>query len=86
MQYLYDQTGKRYLDLIAGVATAGMGHCHPRITKALAEQLHTLQHHTSLYMNHQMSLYAKELAEKLPEGIDCMYFTSSGSEANSLAT
>lgn len=33
-----------------------------------------------------MSLYAKELAEKLPEGIDCMYFTSSGSEANSLAT
>ncbi len=32
MQYLYDHTGRRYLDYIAGVSTVGVGHCHPRIT------------------------------------------------------
>ena len=37
MQYMYDHTGKRYLDLIAGINTVGVGHCHPRITKAVAK-------------------------------------------------
>lgn len=37
MQYLFDQNGKRYLDLFAGVATSGMGHCHPRITAKIKE-------------------------------------------------
>jgi alanine-glyoxylate transaminase/(R)-3-amino-2-methylpropionate-pyruvate transaminase len=37
MQYLYDHTGRRYLDLFAGVSTSGMGHCHPRITSKMKE-------------------------------------------------
>ena len=39
MQYLWDETGKRYLDAIAGVATVTVGHCHPRIVEALREHL-----------------------------------------------
>lgn len=37
MQYLFDHTGRRYLDLFAGVATSGMGHCHPRINAKIKE-------------------------------------------------
>jgi alanine-glyoxylate transaminase/(R)-3-amino-2-methylpropionate-pyruvate transaminase len=42
MQYLYDHTGRRYLDLFAGVSTSGMGHCHPRITSKMKEQIDKL--------------------------------------------
>jgi len=45
-----------------------------------------LQHITTIYLNDQHSMFAEELVEKLPEGIDTVYFTSSGSEANALAT
>ena len=86
MQYLYDEKGNRYLDLYAGVATSGMGHCHPRITAKIQEQVKKLQHTTCIYLNDQHCLYAEELSAKLPEGIDQIYFTSSGSEANSMAT
>ena len=37
MQYLFDQEGKKYLDLFAGVATSGMGHCHPRINDKIKQ-------------------------------------------------
>lgn len=39
MQYLYDVTGKRYLDLFAGIVTVSVGHCHPEIVKAGQEQM-----------------------------------------------
>mmetsp|Transcript_39344 Transcript_39344/g.60141 ORF Transcript_39344/g.60141 Transcript_39344/m.60141 type:complete len:183 (+) Transcript_39344:331-879(+) len=42
-------------------------------------------HTTTIYLNDQHSLFAEELADKLPEGLDCVYFTSSGSEANAIA-
>jgi alanine-glyoxylate transaminase/(R)-3-amino-2-methylpropionate-pyruvate transaminase len=86
MQYLYGHDGKRYLDLFAGVSTSGMGHCHPRITAKIKEQADKLQHTTTIYMNDEHCLYAEELAAKLPEGLDYIYFTSSGSESNALAT
>lgn len=86
MQYLFDHTGRKYLDLFAGVATSGMGHCHPRITAKIKEQADKLQHTTTIYMNDEHSLYAEELAAKLPEGLDYIYFTSSGSETNAFAT
>lgn len=63
-----------------------MGHCHPRIISKMKEQVDTLNHTTTVYLNDQHSMYAKELADKLPEGLDCIYFTSSGSEANALAS
>lgn len=84
-QYIYDHTGKRYLDLASGICTMIVGHSHPRIVSKLKEQVEKLQHTTTVYLHDQESLYAEELAAKLPEGIDNIMFCSSGSEANYLA-
>jgi len=51
MQWCYDQTGYRYLDFLGGVNTIGVGHCHPRITAAIKEQLDRVQHLTTIYLN-----------------------------------
>jgi len=87
MQYLYDETGRRYLDLFAGIVTVSCGHSHPRIVAAMDEQLHTLQHTTTIYLHPTMALFAKKLASKMPRGsgLDVTYFVNSGSEANDLA-
>ena len=85
MQYLYDETGRRYLDLFAGIVTVSVGHCHPKVTRAMEAQLETLQHTTTIYLHPGFALLAKKLASKMPPGLDVTYFTSSGSEANDLA-
>ena len=85
MQYLYDETGKRYLDLLAGIATVSVGHCHPRFVQRVTEQMSTLQHATTIYLHPNFPMLAKKLASKMPPGLDVTYFTNSGSEANDLA-
>jgi alanine-glyoxylate transaminase/(R)-3-amino-2-methylpropionate-pyruvate transaminase len=85
MQWLFDETGKRYLDLLAGIVTVSCGHCHPRVTAAIKEQVDTLQHATTIYLNPNLPLMAKKLAGKMPPGLDVTYFVNSGSEANDLA-
>ena len=85
MQWLYDETGKRYLDMFAGIVTVSCGHAHPRITAAIKEQVDTLQHATTIYLHPNYVQFAKKLASKMPEGLDVTYFTNSGSEANDLA-
>ena len=85
MQYLYDDTGKRYLDGFAGIVTVCAGHCHPYITQKTSEQLHTLQHTTTIYLHPTIAEYAKMLAERLPGQLSVCYFVNSGSEANDLA-
>jgi alanine-glyoxylate transaminase/(R)-3-amino-2-methylpropionate-pyruvate transaminase len=85
MQYLFDQTGRRYLDLFAGIVTVSCGHCHPKILKQVLEQTETLQHTTTIYLHPNLALYAQKLASKMPEGLDVTYFVNSGSEANDLA-
>ena len=85
MQYLYDETGRRYLDMLAGIVTVSCGHCHPKITARIKEQVDTLQHATTIYLNPNMPALAKKLASKMPEGLDVTYFVNSGSEANDLA-
>lgn len=85
MQYLYDETGRRYLDLFAGIATVSCGHCHPRVTQRMREQLETLQHATTIYLHPNMARLAEELVAKMPAGLDTVYFLNSGSEANDLA-
>jgi len=85
MQYMFDETGKRYLDLFAGITTISAGHCHPEVTKAAKDQTDKVTHTTTIYLNNQIAEYAEELAQKLPEGLDVIYFTNSGSEANDLA-
>ncbi len=85
MQYLFDETGRRYLDLFAGIVTVSVGHCHPRVTRAMQEQLATLAHTTTIYLHPNFARMAAKLASKMPPGLDVTYFTNSGSEANDLA-
>ena len=85
MQYLYDETGRRYLDLLAGIVTVSVGHCHPKFVERVTQQVGTLQHATTIYMHPNFPMLAKKLASKMPPGLDVTYFTNSGSEANDLA-
>lgn len=85
MQWLYDETGRRYLDLFGGIVTVSVGHCHPKVVRAVQEQAATLPHGTTIYLHPNFPLLAKKLASKMPPGLDVTYFTSSGSEANDLA-
>jgi alanine-glyoxylate transaminase/(R)-3-amino-2-methylpropionate-pyruvate transaminase len=85
MQYLFDETGRRYLDLIAGIVTVSVGHCHPRVTRAMQEQLARLAHTTTIYLHPNFARFAEKLASKMPPGLDVTYFVNSGSEANDLA-
>ncbi len=85
MQYLYDEIGRRYLDLFAGIVTVSCGHCHPKVLAAINEQMNALQHTTTIYLHPNIGAYAKALAAKMPSGLDVSYFVNSGSEANELA-
>ena len=85
MQWLFDETGRRYLDMFAGIVTVSCGHCHPKVTKAIHDQVDTLQHSTTIYLHPGMPELAKKLASKMPKGLDVTYFVNSGSEANDLA-
>ncbi len=51
MQYLWDETGRRYLDAIAGIVTVSVGHCHPKVVERVREQVGRLQHTTTLYIH-----------------------------------
>ena len=85
MQWLFDETGKRYLDMLAGIVTVSCGHCHPKVTRAIHHQVDRLQHSTTIYLHPGMAEFAKKLASKMPKGLDVTYFVNSGSEANDLA-
>lgn len=85
MQYLFDEKGKRYLDLIGGIVTVSVGHCHPKVIEKTKAQIDRLQHTTTIYLHPNIGLLGKKLASKMPEGLDCTYFVNSGSEANDLA-
>ncbi len=87
MQYLWDETGKRYLDGFAGIVTVSVGHCHPKVVQAVQKQLGTLQHVTTIYLHPTIGQFAKKLTDHMPAGsnLSNWYFTNSGSEANELA-
>ncbi|MGI8400892.1 MAG: aspartate aminotransferase family protein [Gemmatimonadaceae bacterium] len=85
MQWLFDETGRRYLDMFAGIVTVSCGHCHPKIVAAIEKQVETLQHTTTIYLHPNFPLLAKKLASKMPKGLDVTYFVNDGSEANDLA-
>ena len=81
--YLEDEHGKKYLDALTGIAVVGLGHAHPNVANALAEQAKKLTHTSNLY---QIPLQTK-LAAKLCEisGMDSAFFANSGAEANEAA-
>ncbi|KAL9251786.1 Alanine--glyoxylate aminotransferase 2 homolog 1, mitochondrial-like protein [Drosera capensis] len=85
MQYLFDDSGRRYLDAIAGVVTVSCGHCHPDVLNAVIEQSKLLQHATTIYLHHAIADFAEALASKMPGNLKVVYFVNSGTEANELA-
>ena len=85
MQYLWDETGRRYLDGFAGIVTVSVGHCHPKVVDRVRDQVGLLQHATTIYLHPTVGQYAKKLADHLPGELKVCYFTNSGSEANDLA-
>jgi acetylornithine/N-succinyldiaminopimelate aminotransferase len=78
--YLFDESGNRYLDLVAGIAVCALGHAHPRITRAIADQAATLVHCSNLYHHEPAGTLADRLAEL--SGFDAVFFCNSGTEAN----
>jgi acetylornithine aminotransferase/acetylornithine/N-succinyldiaminopimelate aminotransferase len=78
--YLFDVAGKRYLDLGAGIAVCCLGHAHPAITEALAEQSRKLIHVSNLYFTEPQGRLAAELVKRIGAG-KC-FFSNSGAEAN----
>jgi 4-aminobutyrate aminotransferase-like enzyme len=82
MQYLYDHTGKRYLDCFAGVSVVNCGHCHPDIVAALAAQAAVLQHTSSIYLTQPVVDLAEALAAIAPGRLRKSFFCASGTEAN----
>lgn len=85
MQYLYDETGRRYLDGIGGIVTISVGHSHPYVLQKAREQLELLQHTTTIYYHPTIAEYGKMLADQMPGDLSVCYFVNSGSEANDLA-
>lgn len=87
MQYVWDETGKQYLDAFAGIVTVSVGHCHPKVVAKVREQVGKLQHATTIYLHPTVALLGKKVAETMPanSGLTVSYFTNSGSEANEVA-
>jgi alanine-glyoxylate transaminase/(R)-3-amino-2-methylpropionate-pyruvate transaminase len=85
MQWVWDHTGKRYLDGLGGIVTVSVGHCHPHVVAAANRQNAMLQHATTLYLHPAIAQYAEKLASKMPGELKVCYFVNSGSEANDLA-
>jgi 4-aminobutyrate aminotransferase-like enzyme/Ser/Thr protein kinase RdoA (MazF antagonist) len=81
-QYLYDETGRAYLDAYNNVPL--VGHSHRKVVRAVQEQSRLLNTNTR-YLHDNVLLYAKRLTEKLPDPLRVCYFVNSGSEANELA-
>ena len=82
MQYLIDETGRRYLDTVNNVAH--VGHEHPGVVKAGQKQMAVLNTNTR-YLHESIITFAKELSGTLPKELSVIYFVNSGSEANELA-
>ena len=81
--WLWDESGKKYLDALAGIAVNTLGHAHPKLTRAIAEQSSRLIHASNLYQIAEQ----EKLAEKLAtiSGTDAAFFCNSGCEANEAA-
>ncbi len=80
--YLYDSTGKRYIDASGGAAVSCLGHGHPEVRQAIKDQLDKLDYvHTSFFTSEPQEALATALVAKAPAGLTRAYFVSGGSEA-----
>ena len=81
--WLWDSDGKRYLDALAGIAVCGLGHAHEAVRDALCEQASTLIHTSNLYRIPAQELLGDRLCAAA--GMDRVFFSNSGAEANEAA-
>ena len=80
--YIFDDSGKSYLDASGGAAVSCLGHAHPTVIKALHRQLDELTYaHTSFFTSEKAEKLADRLCLEAPKGIDRVYLVSGGSEA-----
>ena len=78
--WLFDRGGDRFLDMTAGIAVNALGHAHPRLARAVAEQAQSLIHASNLYFNEPALALMEELT-RVSFG-DRVFFTNSGAESN----
>jgi len=83
--YLYDETGRPYLDFVAGVAVTALGHAHPAVTEAVTRQAGRLLHTSNLYYTEPMAELAERLTRLLGWEDGRVFFANSGAEANECA-
>ena len=81
--WLVDDQGQQYLDALSGIAVCGLGHAHPAVTKALCEQADKLIHTSNLYGIERQQALAEAL--RRVSGMDNVFFSNSGAEANEAA-
>jgi acetylornithine aminotransferase len=81
--WLWDTEGRRYLDALAGIGVSGLGHAHPKVVRAIADQAAKVIHTSNLYEIPLQSALADRLCDL--SGMDEVFFCSSGSEANEAA-
>ncbi len=80
--YLFDSQGRKYLDLVAGIAVNSIGYSHPDFVQAMQEQVSKLLHVSNLYYVEEQARLAEKIASITPDGLDRTLFVNSGAEAN----
>lgn len=81
--YMYDESGQKYMDLIAGIGVSNVGHCHEAVVNAVKQQAEAYMHimiYGEFVQSPQVN-FAKALADVLPPNLNCTYFVNSGAEA-----
>ncbi len=84
-EFLYDLDGKRYIDLVAGIAVNVLGYSHPAIVSTVCEQARRLMHVSNLYLVREQAEAAEALASVSPQPLGVSMFCNSGAEANEAA-
>src|ERR1700752_2541027 len=81
--YLYDAQGKSYIDFISGISVSNVGHCHPNVVKAIQQQAETYMHLMVYgeYVQAPQIQLAKALTDLLPQKLNSVFYTNSGTEA-----
>lgn len=85
MQHVWDTDGNEYLDFFGGIVTVSVGHCNPRVTSVMKQQIDTLQHVSTCFPNAPMVALAEKIAQITPGTLKKSIFTNSGTEADEKA-
>ena len=83
--WLWDRDGTRYLDFLSGIAVCSLGHAHPRVAKAIAEQANTLCHVSNLYATEPQMHVARTIDRLIGGPPGQVFFANSGAESNECA-